>query len=470
MSAFALFKESWANRDKLGDKNQTRELAAFLPAALEIQESPPNPLVRWLTWGLLVFVTLAILWMSFGKVNIVASAEGKIIPSSRVKQIQPLNNSIVKAILVKEGGYVTKGQPLVEFDTVLTKADKKRLESDLHSIEMRFSVSQAFLKALGDLDVNNSIVVSSDIKIELPENTSEQEIILYKQLLWQQWLQYKAQLQSLYSSILKSQSEQRASQENIIKLQQTLPIVERRASILKDLYSQKFSSEHDYLQAEQERIQVFQNLAAEKHRLNQLKAGESEVKEQINLHMAQAHGAVLSEISDQQRQIFSLQEELNKASDRDEKQILYAPVAGRIQELGIHTIGGVATEAQQLMLIIPDENILEVEVTLENKDVGFVFEGMPAEIKIHTFPFTKYGVIEAEVSNVSDDATLDEKKGLIYRMQLRMAKNTIWVGKKEVRLMPGMAVTAEVQIGVRRIIEFFLAPLLRYKEESVRER
>lgn len=106
----------------------------------------------------------------------------------------------------------------------------------------------------------------------------------------------------------------------------------------------------------------------------------------------------------------------------------------------------------------------------ENKDIGFVHEGMSDEIKIHTFPFTKYGVIDAEVTTVSDDATIDEKRGLIYRMKLRMAKNTLWVESKEVRLQPGMEVTAEMQTGERRIIEFFMAPLLRYKDESIRER
>ena len=150
--------------------------------------------------------------------------------------------------------------------------------------------------------------------------------------------------------------------------------------------------------------------------------------------------------------------------------MLYAPVAGRVQELAVNTVGGVVTEAQQLMLVVPDEEQLEVVVFLENKDIGFVHEGMSSEIKIHTFPFTKYGVIDAEVTTVSDDATVDEQRGLIYRMQLRMAKNTLWVEGKEVKLQPGMAVTAEVQTGERRIMEFFLAPLLRAKSESIRER
>ncbi|MEH6445252.1 MAG: HlyD family efflux transporter periplasmic adaptor subunit [Oceanospirillaceae bacterium] len=150
--------------------------------------------------------------------------------------------------------------------------------------------------------------------------------------------------------------------------------------------------------------------------------------------------------------------------------IIYAPVAGRVQELEVHTIGGVVTEAQQLMLIVPTEQTLEAEVFLENKDIGFVHNGMSAEVKIHTFPFTKYGVIDATISNVSTDATLDEKQGLIYKMQLALANNTIQVNGKTVNLIPGMSVTAEVQIGERRIIEFFLAPLLKGKQEALRER
>jgi len=194
------------------------------------------------------------------------------------------------------------------------------------------------------------------------------------------------------------------------------------------------------------------------------------VKHQLQTLTAQTTSQTLQDMTEVQRQIASLDEELTKATDLNNKQILYAPVEGQVQELAINTVGGVVTEAQQLMLIVPSEEQLEVEVFLENKDIGFVHEGMPAELKIHTFPFTKYGVIDGEVTTVSDDATVDEQRGLIYGMHLLMKKNTIWVDNKEVRLMPGMAVTAEVKTGTRRIIEFFLAPLLRHGNESLRER
>lgn len=473
MSVLAVLKDAWQNRHTLGNNKTPRELAAFLPAALEIQETPPNPLMRWLAWSLLALVLIAIVWACLGKVNIVASAEGKIIPSSRVKQIQPLEKGMVKAILVNEGDYVTQGQALIELDTTLTAADKNRLKSELHTTALNLAVNQALLAQVersANNDAKHSALSQDQLILKLPTSASAQEAQLYQRLLWQQWQQYWSQYQSLQGSLRKAHAEQAVSEEVVSKLEQTLPIVTKRSTTMDGLYQKDFVSEMDYLQAEQERIQNQQDLAAEKQRYKQLKAAESEVREQINTHIAQTSGALLSQIADHQRQIAALNEEFTKATDLNNKQVLYAPVNGRVQELAINTIGGVVTEAQQLMLVVPDEEQLEVEVFLENKDIGFVFEKMPAEIKVHTFPFTKYGVIDAEVFNVSNDAIVDEQRGLIYRMQLRMAKNTIAVNNKVVNLMPGMAVTAEVKTGKRRIIEFFLAPLLKAKSESVRER
>lgn len=469
MNAWAIFKDAWKNRDKLGDGNNSRDLAAFLPAALEIQETPPNPLARKLGWSLLILLVIGITWACLGEVNIVASAEGKIIPSSKVKQIQPLEKAVVKNILVREGQYVQQGEPLIELDSTLTSADAKRLTSELHSARLSLAGSQALLvmltknMTLHDLDI-------SSLVFPVVANASQIEIDLHKRLIWQQWLQYSAQWRMLQSNLLQTQAEQAASGEVIAKLEQILPIITKRASTMKGLHRQNYASENDFLALEQERIQYTHDLAAERQRLKQLEASESEVRQQFNTLKAQTSVTELTKIPQIQQQIASLQEELAKAIDRNQKQILYAPVSGQVQELIIGTIGGVVTEAQQLMLIVPDEVQLEVEVFLDNQDIGFVREDMPAEIKIHTFPFTKYGVIDGDVLSVSNDATLDEKRGLIYGMRLKMKQSSIMVDGKEIKLMPGMAVTAEVQTGKRRIIEFFMAPLLRYKQESIRER
>ncbi|MPY23277.1 HlyD family type I secretion periplasmic adaptor subunit [Shewanella sp. YLB-07] len=469
MSAWGILKDAWKNRDKLGDGNTSRDLAAFLPAALEIQETPPNPLARKLGWSLLVLLVIAIIWACLGEVNIVASAEGKIIPSSKVKLIQPLEKSVVKNILVREGQYVHKGQPLIELDSTLTTADEKRLSGELHSARLSLAGSQALLVMLTQ-DVNDTSIALASLAFPHVPNASQVELDLHKRLLWQQWLQFRAQWQMLQSNLLQKQAEQAASNEVIAKLEQILPIITKRANTMKGLHSQNYASENDYLALEQERIQYTHDLAAERQRLKQLQASESEVRQQLNTLKAQTSVTELTKIPQIQQQIASLKEELAKAVDRNSKQVLYAPVSGQVQELSIGTVGGVVTEAQQLMLIVPDEVQLDVEVFLENKDIGFVREQMLVEIKIHTFPFTKYGIIDGEVISVSDDATVDEQRGLIYGMRLKMKQSTIMVDGKEIKLMPGMAVTAEVQTGKRRIIEFFMAPLLRYRQESIRER
>jgi hemolysin D len=149
---------------------------------------------------------------------------------------------------------------------------------------------------------------------------------------------------------------------------------------------------------------------------------------------------------------------------------LTAPVDGTVQQLAVHTVGGVVTEAQALMAIVPDEDALEVEAMVDNQDIGFIREGQDAEIKVQTFPYTKYGLIHGTVTSVSGDAINDDKKGLVYSARVRMAKRTMQVDGRTVNLTPGMAVTVEMKTGQRRLIEFFLNPLLQVRHESLRER
>ncbi|WP_372740958.1 HlyD family type I secretion periplasmic adaptor subunit [Neptunomonas sp.] len=471
MNLFNAFKEAWLNRDQLGDKHNMRELAAFLPAALEIQETPPNPLAKWIGRSLILLFCLALLWAYFGEVNIVATAEGKIIPSSRVKVIQPIEKALVKRILVKEGQTVAKGQPLIELDRVLTASDEKRLLGDLQSAQLLHAVSQTLMALLDKPILEQRQLTASQVSLSVTDTfTTSKDQRLHKRLLWQQWQQYRAQLQAFQSALSKTKAEQEGTRAIISKLTQILPIITRRTANLKNLNRKKYISETEYLALEQERIQQTQDLVAERQRLKQLQASESEIQQQINGYMAQTRAIHLNSMAETQQQIAALQEELAKATDLNAKQILYSPVSGQVQGLAVNTVGGVVTEAQQLMLVVPDEEHLSVEAYLQNKDIGFVHETMPAEVKIHTFPFTKYGIINAKVITVSDDAKVDEQQGLIYSMQLIMDKNTIWVDGKNVKLIPGMAVTAEVKTGKRRIIEFFLAPLLRYGQEGLRER
>jgi hemolysin D len=161
---------------------------------------------------------------------------------------------------------------------------------------------------------------------------------------------------------------------------------------------------------------------------------------------------------------------LVKAENRSRLMRLTAPVAGSVQQLAVHTVGGVVTPAQALLVIVPGDNPLEIEAFVENKDIGFVRTGQTAEVKVETFPFTKYGTLPGKVVQVSSDAIQDEKRGLVYAARVKLDKATLDVDGKTVNLTPGMAVTVEIKTGKRRIIEYFLSPLMQYKAESLRER
>ncbi len=492
---FELLREAWRERGKLGDGSKQQGLSEFMPAALELQETPPNPLVRWLAWTLITLFILTLLWAIFGKVDVVASAEGKIIPGSRVKQIQPLDKGVIKAIHVKEGQYVKEGDPLIELDRTITAADQARMQQELHNASLNLAGSEALQALIADqqntaeknsqqpknqqhqkihqrINQHKKPVAASELALVIDEKLtlSASEILLHQQKTWEQWQQYQAQLSSLHSALTKAQSEKIANLETIKKLEQTLPMVTKRATALHSLYQKNMASEAEYLELEQQRIERTQDLATQQQIQQQLIAAINEAQQQINALKADTSSKLLAQIADSRNQLATITEELVKARDMNDKQILYAPVSGYVQQLAVNTIGGVVTEAQQLMIVVPEEENLEVQVMLGNQDIGFVQNNMPAEIKIHTFPFTKYGLIDATVTHISDDAILDEKLGLVYAMHLKMHKSTIRVETKDVKLIPGMAVTAEVKTTQRRVIEYFLSPLLKYKQESIRER
>ncbi|MBV1790595.1 HlyD family type I secretion periplasmic adaptor subunit [Marinobacterium sp. D7] len=463
MSFLRTLIDAWRNRANLGDANIADDELEFLPAALEIQSRPPSPTGRLLMWMLMTLFLIGVLWACFGKVNIVAVAEGRIIPSGKVKPIQPLEKGVVSRILVTEGQRIGKGDPLVELDATQTQADEQRLRQELLTTTLDMTRQHLLVNRL-------TTESSFNQAIEWPREATEEQRRFQQQLLEQQWIQYRAQVEALQRSLTAKQAEQDASRARIERLSVTLPLVTERTEALKKLSERKMAARIQYLELEAERVKTRQELIEERAVQRQLQAAVAEIEARMETLEAQTRSQTLEELAASRRQIAALKEELAKAKDLNQRQILYSPVEGTVKELVLASQGEVVTPAQTLMQIVPDDDALVVEAYLANKDIGFVHESMPAAIKIDTFPFTKYGLIEAKVIQVSADAIADEERGLIYKMRLLMDKDWLDVEGSRVKLIPGMTVTAEVKTGTRRLIEYFLAPLLRYRQESVRER
>lgn len=466
-----VFVNAWKDRHQIDSKQRSADELEFLPAALEIQERPASKTARVLAISLASLFTIGLLWACIGQVNIVAVAEGKIIPGSGIKQIQPLEKGVVKNIFVREGQKVVKGEALVELDQTLTAADQQRLLQELDYAETTLARQQAMYILLNKTVAQSLSVDDSQLQKLSPfERFSEAERITQSQLLLQEWFDYRARLASLNSQLASRKSEFDASGAVVKKLQGTLPLISKRAAAVKSLLKDNLAPETQFLELEEERIEQQQDLLAEQSRQQKIKSSIDEAEFQISALEAEMKANVLTKIDESDRQVSSITQELHKARDINARQILYAPVEGRVQQLAVHTVGGVVTPAQPLMVIVPKEDFLEVDAVLENKDIGFVRETLTAEIKVHTFPFTKYGIIDAEVVGITADAIDDEKKGLVYKMRLKMKSKQLFVNGQWIDLLPGMSVSAEVKTGKRRIIEYVTAPLLRYKEESVRER
>ncbi len=289
-------------------------------------------------------------------------------------------------------------------------------------------------------------------------------------MLEQKWLDYQSRVSTVQSQKNERKAALNANQAKLSQLEQTLPIAISRVASFKKLYDGNLIPEMNYLEAKETRIEQQQTLYSYQAQQQQNLAAIETSVQQLNTLRAEAVSQALTQVDEFQRQVQSLIQELAKAKDVTAKQILYAPVTGRVQQLAVHTIGGVVTEAQILMQLVPYNDYLEVEAVLENKDIGFVYVGQSAEIKINTFNFTKYGSIDAEVVSVTADAIADEAKGLVYKLRLKMKQKTMMINGRQVDLLPGMSVMAEIKTGKRKLIEFVLSPLMRKAHESVGER
>ena len=271
-------------------------------------------------------------------------------------------------------------------------------------------------------------------------------------------------------ALARREAEWRTTQALVRKLEQTLPIATKRAQDYRNLVSEAFVSNHGYLEQEQARIEMEADLAAQRNRLQEIASSLDEARAQQRALTAETRRTALDSLEQAQQRLDALAQERIKAEARGRLTRLTSPVDGTVQQLAVHTEGGVVTPAQPLMVVVPADQPLEVEAFFENKDIGFLRQGQVAEVKVETFQFTKYGTLDAELTSVSHDANSDEQRGLIYASRVRMARTSLDVDGTEVRLSPGMAVTVEVKTGQRRVIEYFLAPLLRHTDESLRER
>lgn len=429
----------------------------FLPAALEVVETPPSPLGRSVLWLLFIFIVIVVIWVLVGHVDEVAIAPGKIIPTGNVKTIQAEDKGVVKGIYVKDGQKVSKGELLVELDTTITAADVARIKREVSYYSLE--IDRLLAEQSGQ----------SFVPQQYP-NLDPKDISFQQNLYQTRLAEYNNKLLMAKAMVMQNEADLATAQSGYKKQVELFAIAKEKEDRLVKLAAEDAIATFVVLDYQAKRIELEEDINAQASEINRKQWNLIQSQEQLNSVVAERNKDISTSLMEDRKQLSIYTEELKKAEEKNRLSKLLAPIDGRVAQLAVHTVGGVVTEAQPILEVVPDDAVLQVEAFVANKDIGFISVGQSAEVKIETFNFQKFGTVNAKVVEISPDAIEDKEKGRVYRVVLEIDKDSFDVNGKEVALSPGMTATGEIKIRQKRIIEFFLDPFKQYQSEALRER
>jgi membrane fusion protein, hemolysin D len=462
-------------------RTRSAEELAFLPAALEIVETPPSPAGRAIGICVILIFCIGLAWAAFGQIDIVASAQGRIVPSDRVKVIQPMEIGVVRTLVVEDGQRVKAGDVLLEIDSTINDAEARQARRDLRTTRLDIARLRAALSDSGDPIEAFKPPADAD-----PQQASDQRRFLESQVA-----EHRAKVGALDRQRQQKEAEVEATAATVAKLEAMIPVLQQRFEIRRHLASQELGSKLQYLEMLQALTEMQQELKVQQNNTRVGEAAAAAIGESRAQAVAEYRRGLFDELGKMVQKENGLAETLVKSEQKAKLQALKAPVDGTVQQLAVHTIGGVVTPSQELMVVVPANSRLEIEANIPNRDIGFIQAGQEAEIKVDTFNFTKYGLIHGHVLSFSQDsikrpkpsdpakeksassvADTSEPQGqeMVYQARISLEQTDMLIDGKRVQLSPGMAVTAEIKTGSRSVLSYLLSPIQRFHQESMRER
>jgi len=423
----------------------------FKPLLVEIEDRPLNPLGRTVFWVIIAALVFFTIWMFVGKVDVVVTARGKVIPDGEVKMLQPLTTGVVSGILVKPGDFVQKGQVLMEIDPSDIEPELESMKANLKQLDLEILRLECILEHK-PFAPDVSKYDESIIKVQ-----NEIYYSTIKRL--QKQLRVKAEELKQVEEQLESMKTTRAQNVYLLNLSQD------RLSRLKEV--KDILSKDEYDKAESDYKDNEKSIKTVGHKINELVAARARIFKEIDFIKEDERNKLLTELVEKRKNYKYLRANMDKAAYISARQQIVTPVNGYVNKLFIHTIGGVVTPAEKLVSIVPANSPLVIKAMVRNKDIGFVSVGMNVSIKIDTFSFQKYGLLKGTVKHVSRDSIEDENLGLVYEVYVNPSETSLLVEGIETPITTGMSLTAEIKVGKRRIIEFFIYPLIKYLDEGI---
>lgn len=459
----------------------------FLPAALEILETPPSPVRIGLLAIICAFAATALAWSYFGRIDIIATAQGKFQPTGRVKVIQPLDTGKVLASYVENGKHVSQGDVLVELDPSEGAAEVEQFRTGLASYRAEALRRRVAIEAARATHVVAPPPIGWDADVPLPIRLREERVLA------SDLGQLNAQVASLNAQANQKRAERERLQSTITAQKQLVATQQERVQMRSSLVERSAGSRADLLNAV-ETMQYQQTALAQQ--IGQLAEAEANLFV-IARDTEKAYETFISEnaqkLAEAERQADDVGQKLAKSAAKLDHMTLRAPLSGTIQASSVTTVGQVLTSGEEIMRVVPEDAVLEIECYLPNQDIGFVKEGQDAVVKIESFPFTRYGTINARVTRVARDAipqpeaeqteTNSQKQmkstqsgvaqrtqNLVFPVTLKPETTLIGIDGTNIPLQTGMATTVEIRTGSRRILEYIFSPLVQIGSEAMKER
>jgi hemolysin D len=455
-----VIQHAWKIRRELDTPARISYEAEFLPAHLEVIEKPLHPMPMWAMRAVCALAISVVLVALFGHLDIVAVAHGKLVPSARVKIIQPALTGVVRTISVRNGTRVVPGQILLELDPTQAAADADKAGETRLDAQLALARAHALLQA----QTENKAPSVDSVQGASPERYQQTQAYAIGV-----FSEYRNKLAALRAELSQREAQLRTANDAIDKLNVTAPLLRQRAKNYQTLAAQSYVAKDIYLDKEQSALKEEGALRSESDRAVELTAAIEEQKQQIATTVATFRREQLADQDRAQQALAQSTNDQTKAEVRKSLTTLVAPVAGTVQNLAVHTVGGVVTTAQALLEIVP-EDTLEVEATVDNKDIGFLEAGQEAVVKIEAFPYTRFGYLRGKVLAISNDSVPSKANGLQYIARVGLPGNHMAVGSKKLQLTPGMQVVVEVRTGRRTVAEYLFSPLLETAGQSMRER
>ncbi|MGN8019788.1 HlyD family type I secretion periplasmic adaptor subunit [Phyllobacterium sp. 22229] len=468
----------------------------FLPAALEILETPASPIRTAFIWFICILATSALVWSYFGTFDIVATAQGKVQPAGRVKMVQSIELGRTKTVQVTNGSQVKAGDMLVALDDTEIKSEETAFAVSLQAFRAEVTRREAVLATVTEWQERGiwNIGRITERPLAFPDGISE-PIRRREQLI------YRADTSQLHSSLANLDATRRQRQTEIDSLTRTIAAqtalvktLTERVSMRTELIPTAAGSRAQVIDALQSQQEAEASLVTQ---TGQLAAARAALEVAVS-EAAKLVGSFLSDNVQKQseaaRRVDELEQQLIKASKRRSSMTILSPIDGTVQASAVTTIGQVVTAGSELMRIVPENAALEIEAYLPNRDIGFVRGGQTAVIKVEAFPFTRYGIIEGKVTRVATDAipepdaqalegaaakelqsiiptgNAQRMQNLVFPVTIRPDVTIINVDGKPMPLSPGMSVTVEVKTGKRRILEYLFSPLAEISSQAMQER